>query len=91
MRSLDAGETWSDCSAELLALAELPHLKSRIGSDTDAEGMLDAHALGVSAALPGASPKPEAKAAPAAEDAAAAPQAQAAKPGEPAQKQGSPQ
>ena len=53
MRSLDAGETWTDCSAELLSLAELPHLKSRIGSDTDAEGMLDAHALAVSAALPG--------------------------------------
>jgi photosystem II stability/assembly factor-like uncharacterized protein len=53
MRSLDAGETWSDCSAELLSLAELPHLKSRIGSDTDTEGMLDAHALEVSAAQPG--------------------------------------
>ena len=53
MRSLDAGETWSDCSAELLALAERPHLKSKIQSDTEAEGMLDAHALCVSAAQPG--------------------------------------
>jgi photosystem II stability/assembly factor-like uncharacterized protein len=53
MRSLDAGETWTDCSAELLSLAELPHLKSKIGSDTDTEGMLDAHALCVSAAQPG--------------------------------------
>jgi photosystem II stability/assembly factor-like uncharacterized protein len=53
MRSLDGGETWGDCSAELLELATLPHLKSRIGSDTDSEGMLDAHALAVSAAQPG--------------------------------------
>ena len=53
MRSLDAGHTWNDCSAKLLALAELPHLKSRIGSDTDTEGMLDAHALCVSPAQPG--------------------------------------
>jgi len=53
MRSLDAGETWADCSADLLALAEQPNLKSRIGSDQDAEGMLDAHALCVSAAAPG--------------------------------------
>jgi len=54
MRSLDAGEHWEDMSAGLLALAELPHLKSRIGSDTDTEGMLDGHALCVSAARPGA-------------------------------------
>ncbi|MBI3637503.1 MAG: hypothetical protein HY216_15020 [Candidatus Rokubacteria bacterium] len=53
MRSDDAGETWSDCSADLLKLAELPHLKSRIVSDTDIEGMMDAHALCVSAASPG--------------------------------------
>ena len=53
MRSLDAGETWEDCSADLLKLAELPHLKSRIDSDTDVEGMLDGHALCVSAARPG--------------------------------------
>lgn len=54
MRSLDAGETWSDCSADLLTLAERSHLKSRIQSDSDAEGMLDAHAICVSAAQPGA-------------------------------------
>jgi photosystem II stability/assembly factor-like uncharacterized protein len=53
MRSLDAGEHWDDMTAGLLALAELPHLKSRIGSDTDVEGMLDGHALAVSAARPG--------------------------------------
>jgi photosystem II stability/assembly factor-like uncharacterized protein len=53
MRSDDGGETWSDCSADLVELAELPHLKSRIVSDTEIEGMLDVHALGVSAAEPG--------------------------------------
>ncbi len=53
MRSLDGGETWADCSKDLLRLAELPHLKSKIGSDTDTEGMLDSHSLAVSAAAPG--------------------------------------
>ncbi|HEY7760614.1 MAG TPA: hypothetical protein VIA64_14435 [Burkholderiales bacterium] len=54
VRSLDAGETWTDCATELVALAERrPNLRSRIQSDNDAEGMLDAHALCVSAARPG--------------------------------------
>ena len=50
IRSSDGGETWTDLSAPLINLAEHPHLKSRIGSDIDAEGMLDSHALAVSAA-----------------------------------------
>src|SRR5712691_8426304 len=53
MRSLDGGEHWSDCSAELVTLAERPNLKSKIQSDSEAEGMLDAHALAVSDAAPG--------------------------------------
>ncbi len=53
MRSLDGGEHWDDCSADLLGLAERPHLKSKIQSDSEAEGMLDAHALAVSPAAPG--------------------------------------
>jgi len=53
IRSLDGGESWEDCAADLLALSERPHLKSRIQSDTDSEGMLDCHALAVSGALPG--------------------------------------
>jgi photosystem II stability/assembly factor-like uncharacterized protein len=53
MRSLDGGENWTDCSDDLVALAERPHLKSRIQSDSETEGMLDAHALAVSAAAPG--------------------------------------
>ena len=53
MRSLDGGETWDDCAEPLVALAEKPHLKSRIQSDSEAEGMLDAHALLVSDAAPG--------------------------------------
>jgi photosystem II stability/assembly factor-like uncharacterized protein len=53
MRSLDGGERWTDCSADLVALADRPGLRSRIQSDSDSEGMLDAHALCVSAAQPG--------------------------------------
>src|SRR6266545_2980098 len=48
MRRLDGGETWEDCCADLVKLAEQPHLKSRIASDTEIEGMLDGHALCVS-------------------------------------------
>ena len=50
IRSLDGGETWSDCSDDLVKLAERPHLKSRIQSDTEIEGMMDGHALCVSGA-----------------------------------------
>lgn len=53
IRSDDGGETFSDLSGPLIALAEQPYLKSRIGSDLDAEGMLDSHAVVVSAAAPG--------------------------------------
>jgi photosystem II stability/assembly factor-like uncharacterized protein len=53
MRSLDGGETWTDCSPDLLRLAERPHLRSKIGSDSETEGMLDSHALAVSPAAPG--------------------------------------
>ena len=53
IRSDDGGETWTDLSAPLIRLADAPHLKSRIGSDLDAEGMLDSHAFAVSAAAPG--------------------------------------
>ena len=52
MRSLDAGESWQDCSKGLIELASRPHLKSKIGSDTDIEGMMDGHALCISSAQP---------------------------------------
>ena len=54
MRSPDGGESWTDCSLDLVKLADRPHLKSRIVSNTDMEGMLDAHALCLSGAWPGA-------------------------------------
>ena len=54
MRTLDGGERWDDCTEDLVKLAERPHLKSKIQSDTEIEGMLDGHALAVSAAQPGA-------------------------------------
>ncbi len=53
MRSLDGGETWEDGSADLVKLSDLPHLKSRIVSDSEMEGMLDGHALCVSGAASG--------------------------------------
>src|SRR5260370_11077785 len=53
MRSLDGGETWEDGSADLVKLSDLPHLKSRIVSDSEMQGMLDAHALCVSGAAGG--------------------------------------
>jgi photosystem II stability/assembly factor-like uncharacterized protein len=52
IRSLDGGQTWDDCSAGLLELAQRPHLKSKIQSDTENEGMMDGHALCASAATP---------------------------------------
>ncbi len=54
MRTLDGGETWQDCSRDLVRLSELPHLKSKIVSDTFAEGMLDGHAIAISPADPDA-------------------------------------
>ena len=54
IRSTDGGETWTDLSQPLIALSERPHLKSRIGSDRDSEGMLDSHAIVVSRARPAA-------------------------------------
>ena len=48
IRSSDGGETFTDLSAPLIDLAKQPHLKSRIGSAIDAEGMLDSHAIVVS-------------------------------------------
>lgn len=53
MRSLDGGEHWEECCDGLVVLAERPNLKSMLQSDTDTEGMLDAHALCVSPATPG--------------------------------------
>jgi photosystem II stability/assembly factor-like uncharacterized protein len=52
IRTTDGGETWSDCSADLIRLSELEHLKSKIVSDTFAEGMLDGHAITISPADP---------------------------------------
>jgi photosystem II stability/assembly factor-like uncharacterized protein len=53
MRSTDGGESWNDCSTDLLRLAEQePRLRSKLVSDTEAEGMLDGHAICTSAADP---------------------------------------
>ncbi|HUK57777.1 MAG TPA: hypothetical protein VLV50_01000 [Stellaceae bacterium] len=54
IRSRDGGATWSDCSKGLIAFSQSDKYKSRIGSATDAEGMLDEHAVAVSQADPGA-------------------------------------
>jgi photosystem II stability/assembly factor-like uncharacterized protein len=55
MRSTDGGESWSDCSDHLIRLSEQePRLRSKLVSDTEAEGMLDGHAICTSAADPDA-------------------------------------
>jgi len=54
IRSTDGGETWADCSADLIHLSELPHLQSKIVTDTFAEGMMDGHAITISPADPDA-------------------------------------
>jgi photosystem II stability/assembly factor-like uncharacterized protein len=46
------GENWTDRSADLLRLAEKPHLKSKIVSNTYNEGMLDGHAIAINPADP---------------------------------------
>lgn len=54
MRTDDGGETWQDLGDDLVRLSGLPHLRSRIVQDaTDAEGMLDGHAIAISPADPG--------------------------------------
>ena len=55
MRSTDGGGTWSDCSDYLVQMSvDEPRLRSQIVSDTTAEGMLDGHAICMSAADPNA-------------------------------------
>jgi len=53
LRSLDGGDHWEGCNASLLEFTRDPRLKSKIVSDTETEGMMDSHALQVSAAAPG--------------------------------------
>jgi photosystem II stability/assembly factor-like uncharacterized protein len=52
MRSDDGGESWSDLSDALVTLSRQPHLESAILTKDTAEGMLDVHAICVSAAAP---------------------------------------
>jgi photosystem II stability/assembly factor-like uncharacterized protein len=52
MRTTDGGESWTDVSSDLIRLAQSPHLKSKIVSDTYNEGMLDSHAIAISPADP---------------------------------------
>lgn len=55
MRTTDGGESWQDLSDDLVRLAELPHLRSAIvQKETQAEGMLDGHAIAISPADPDA-------------------------------------
>ncbi|MBS0560865.1 MAG: hypothetical protein JSR21_12490 [Proteobacteria bacterium] len=52
MRSTDLGESWEDCGDDLQRQSAEPHLKSRIASDSEAEGMLDSHAIAMTPAAP---------------------------------------
>jgi photosystem II stability/assembly factor-like uncharacterized protein len=53
LRSRDGGDSWEDCNDGLLEFTKEPRLRSRIGSDTETEGMMDSHALALSPARPG--------------------------------------
>src|SRR5579863_10136810 len=53
MTSEDGGDSWQGCNEGLLEFTKEPRLRSRIVSDTETEGMMDSHALAVSAAKPG--------------------------------------
>ena len=53
LRSLDGGRTWTDCNAHLLELAGQPRWVEPHGERRASEGMMDSHALAVSAAQPG--------------------------------------
>lgn len=52
IRSIDGGKTWADCSDHLIELSKQDHLKSAILTTCEAEGMLDVHAVAISAAAP---------------------------------------
>jgi len=52
MSTENFGESWTDKSADLLRLAQKPHLKSKIVSNTYNEGMLDGHAIAINPADP---------------------------------------
>jgi photosystem II stability/assembly factor-like uncharacterized protein len=52
MKTTNFAESWTDCSTDLIRLAQQPHLKSKIVSDTYNEGMLDGHAIAISPADP---------------------------------------
>jgi len=54
MHSSDGGATWQDATDALEALAADERYRSRLFSDTDAEGMLDIHQVVLTAAAPGA-------------------------------------
>ncbi len=45
MASEDGGKTWADRSDDLIRMSDQPNLRSQILTKSDAEGMLDAHAL----------------------------------------------
>ncbi len=54
IHSADGGETWTDKSASLMKFAEQPRYQSNVGGRHcgHCEGMLDSHALAISAAAP---------------------------------------
>ena len=53
MRTTDGGETWEDLNEDLVRLSDQPHLRSSIvQKESNAEGMLDGHAIAISAAAP---------------------------------------
>jgi photosystem II stability/assembly factor-like uncharacterized protein len=53
MLSKDMGVHWEDANDDLIRLSAEPHLRNRVVSDSESEGILDAHALVTTDAAPG--------------------------------------
>jgi photosystem II stability/assembly factor-like uncharacterized protein len=53
VHSADGGTTWGSCNRALIEFTSDARYKSQLFSDTDTEGMLDSHALAISANAPG--------------------------------------
>ena len=59
MHSLDGGASWRSGNGSLLELSRQEHLKSRIISDSETEGMMDSHAVVIGSVTDGLAGEPD--------------------------------